>query len=43
MSYDKPLVRCDMPVEVVWDDVCHEFSVPKVRPVAGAKTAQGHT
>lgn len=26
-------VRCDMPVEVVWDDVTAEFSLPKFRPV----------
>ena len=26
-------VRCDMPVEVVWDDITNEFSLPKFRPV----------
>jgi len=28
-------VRCDMPVEVVWDDVTDEFSLPKFRPTSG--------
>jgi Predicted nucleic-acid-binding protein containing a Zn-ribbon len=27
-------VRCDMPVEVVWEDVTEEFSLPKFRPVS---------
>jgi len=26
-------IRCDMPVEVVFDDVTEEFSLPKFRPV----------
>ena len=26
-------VRCDMPVEVVWEDVTGEFSLPRFRPV----------
>ncbi|MFH1485001.1 MAG: Zn-ribbon domain-containing OB-fold protein [Chloroflexota bacterium] len=25
-------VRCDMPVEVAWEDVTEEFSLPKFRP-----------
>ena len=25
-------VRCDMPVEVVWEDVIEEFSLPKFKP-----------
>lgn len=27
-------VRCDMPVEVVWDDVTEEFTLPKFKPVS---------
>ncbi|MBW2544995.1 MAG: Zn-ribbon domain-containing OB-fold protein [Deltaproteobacteria bacterium] len=27
-------VLCDMPVEVVWDDITDEFSLPKFRPVS---------
>ena len=30
---DPSEVRCDMPVEVVWDDITNEFSLPKFRPV----------
>jgi len=30
---DPPEVRCGMPVEVVWDDITDEFSLPKFRPV----------
>ena len=26
-------VRCDMPVEVVWEDVTEEISLPKFRPM----------
>jgi uncharacterized OB-fold protein len=26
-------VSCDMPVEVVWEDVTREFSLPKFRPI----------
>jgi uncharacterized OB-fold protein len=26
-------VRCDMPLELVWEDVTPEFSLPKFRPV----------
>lgn len=26
-------IRCDMPVEVVWEDVTKEFSLPKFRPI----------
>ena len=25
-------VRCDMPVEVTWEDVTEEFSLPKFKP-----------
>jgi len=25
-------VRCDMPVEVLWEDVTDEFSLPKFKP-----------
>lgn len=25
-------VRCEMPVEVIWDDITEEFSLPKFRP-----------
>jgi uncharacterized OB-fold protein len=25
-------VRCEMPVEVTWDDITEEFSLPKFRP-----------
>lgn len=28
-------LRCDMPVEVVFDDVTPEFTIPKFRPVKG--------
>lgn len=27
-------VRCDMPVEVTWDDVTEEFSLPKFKPAS---------
>ena len=27
-------VRCDMPVEVAWDDVTEDFSLPKFRPAS---------
>lgn len=30
---DPAEVRCDMPVEVIWDDITDEFSLPKFRPV----------
>jgi len=26
-------VRCDMPVEVVWDDIAARFALPKFRPL----------
>lgn len=26
-------VRCDMPVEVTWEDITREFSLPKFKPV----------
>ena len=26
-------VKCDMPVEIVWDDITAEFSLPKFKPV----------
>ena len=25
-------VKCDMPVEVIWDDISEEFSLPKFKP-----------
>jgi hypothetical protein len=25
-------VRCEMPVEVIWEDVTAEFSLPKFKP-----------
>ena len=28
-------VRCDMPVEVVWEDINEEFSLPKFKPDNG--------
>ncbi|HOO89604.1 MAG TPA: Zn-ribbon domain-containing OB-fold protein [Syntrophales bacterium] len=31
---DPGVVRCDMPVEVVWDDVTDEISLPKFRPIS---------
>ena len=31
-SYDE--VRVDMPVEVVWDDVSADLTVPRFRPAA---------
>ena len=27
-------VRCDMPVEVKWEDITEEFSLPKFKPVS---------
>ena len=30
-------VACDMPVEVVWEDVGEDISLPKFRPLAGGK------
>jgi uncharacterized OB-fold protein len=27
-------VECDMPVEVVWEDITEEFSLPKFRPIS---------
>jgi len=27
-------VRCDMPVEVTWEDVTREFSLPKFKPTS---------
>jgi hypothetical protein len=27
-------IRCDMPVEVVFEDVTEEFALPKFRPIA---------
>ena len=27
-------VRCDMPVEVVWEDITGEFSLPKFKPAS---------
>ena len=34
-------VRCDMPVEVEWEDINEEFSLPKFKPVVekGVETA----
>ena len=32
---DSAEIRCDMPVEVVFDDVTEEFSLPKFKPVRG--------
>jgi uncharacterized OB-fold protein len=29
---DPDQVRCDMPVEVTWDDITEEFSLPKFMP-----------
>ena len=26
-------IKCDMPVEVVWDDISEEFTLPKFRPI----------
>ncbi|MEA3358978.1 MAG: Zn-ribbon domain-containing OB-fold protein [Thermodesulfobacteriota bacterium] len=28
-------VKCDMPVEVVWEDINEEFSLPKFKPTSG--------
>ena len=30
---DPSALKCDMPVEVVWDDTSQEFSLPKFKPV----------
>ncbi len=27
-------VKCDMPVEVTWEDITEEFSLPKFRPIS---------
>jgi len=27
-------VRCDMPVEVTWEDITEEFSLPQFRPIS---------
>ena len=27
-------VRCDMPVEVIWEDITEEFSLPKFKPIS---------
>lgn len=32
---DPAEVYCDMPVEIIWDDVSEEFSIPKFRPIGG--------
>jgi uncharacterized OB-fold protein len=29
---DPGMVRCDMPVDVSWEDITEEFSLPKFRP-----------
>jgi uncharacterized OB-fold protein len=34
VEYDPASIRCDMPVEVVFDDVTPEVTLPKFRPVA---------
>jgi len=28
-------VKCEMPVEVTWEDITEEFSLPKFRPIPG--------
>lgn len=33
---DPALIRCDMPVEVVFDDVTEEITLPKFRPAEGS-------
>ena len=30
---DPALLRCDMEVKLVWDDITEEFSLPRFRPV----------
>ena len=30
---DPSKLKCDMPVEVVWDDSSQEFNLPKFKPV----------
>jgi len=37
---DPEHVRCDMPVEVVFEDISKEISLPKFRPVDGASSAR---
>lgn len=34
-------VACDMPVEVVWDDVDHTVTLPRFRPVWSEKEGDG--
>ena len=31
---DPSEVKCDMPVEVAWEDITEEFSLPKFKPVS---------
>ena len=35
---DPANLRCDMPVQVVFEDITDEITLPKFRPVAGAAT-----
>jgi uncharacterized OB-fold protein len=32
VACDPGVVKCDMPVDVIWEDVSEEFSLPKFRP-----------
>ncbi len=34
---DPEYIRCDMPVEVVFENISEEISLPKFRPVDGAR------
>ncbi|MBW2310052.1 MAG: Zn-ribbon domain-containing OB-fold protein [Deltaproteobacteria bacterium] len=34
-------LRCDMPVEVVWEKVIRQFTLPKFKPVRGANHDTG--
>jgi uncharacterized OB-fold protein len=35
VDVDPSAIHCDMPVEVIFEDVTEEFSLPKFRPTAG--------
>ena len=37
---DPNAIRCDMPVEVVFEDISEEISLPKFRPVDAASSAR---
>jgi uncharacterized OB-fold protein len=34
IDYEPDEIECDMPVELVWEDVTQEFSLPKFKPIS---------